>query len=70
MTVEEISWGQVSHDLDADGNAVVKGVLSTDECDEVRELYQERKLFRSEVIMERHGFGVESIDISNTRCPR
>ncbi|HWF88462.1 MAG TPA: 2OG-Fe(II) oxygenase [Pyrinomonadaceae bacterium] len=57
MTVEEIPWGQVSHDLDADGNAVVKGVLSTDECDEVRELYQERKLFRSEVIMERHGFG-------------
>jgi len=57
MTVDDISWEQVSHDLDADGNAVVKGVLSTDECDEVRELYQERNLFRSEVIMERHGFG-------------
>jgi len=57
MTVEDISWEQVSHDLDAEGSAIIKGILSPDECDEIRSLYQERKLFRSEVIMERHGFG-------------
>src|SRR5215470_10981231 len=57
MMVEDISWEQVAKDLDAEGNALIKGVLSTDECDDVRALYQERKLFRSEVIMERHGFG-------------
>lgn len=57
MTVEDISWEQISQDLDADGNAIIKGILSSDECDDVRALYQERKLFRSEVIMERHGFG-------------
>jgi uncharacterized protein len=57
MTVEDISWPQVSHDLNADGNAIIKRILSSDECDDVRELYQERNLFRSEVIMERHGFG-------------
>ena len=57
MTVEDISWEQVSHDLDAEGNAIIKGILSSAECDEVRALYQETKLFRSEVIMERHGFG-------------
>ena len=57
MTVDDISWEQVSHDLDADGNSILKGILSADECDDVRALYQERKLFRSEIIMERHGFG-------------
>ena len=57
MTVDDISWEQVSHDLDADGNAIIRGILSADECDDVRALYQERKLFRSEIIMERHGFG-------------
>ena len=57
MTVEDISWEQVSQNLDAEGNAIIKGILSPDECDEIRALYQERQLFRSEVIMERHGFG-------------
>jgi hypothetical protein len=57
MTVEEISWAQVVQDLDAQGNAVIKGILPADECDDVRALYSERRLFRSEVIMERHGFG-------------
>ena len=52
-----IPWEQVVQDLDAQGNAVIKGILSADECDDVRALYPERKLFRSEVIMERHGFG-------------
>lgn len=57
MRVKDVSWEQVSQNLDADGNAIIKNILSAAECDEVRELYQERKLFRSEVIMERHGFG-------------
>ena len=39
------------------GNAVIKGILSPDECDEVRALYEDEKLFRSQVVMERHGFG-------------
>ena len=57
MTVEEISWEQVVQDLDSQGNAVIKNILLAGECDNVRALYPERKLFRSEVIMERHGFG-------------
>src|SRR6185437_2234373 len=48
---------QVSQNLDAEGNAIINGILSSDECDDVRALYQERKLFRSECMMERHGFG-------------
>jgi len=55
--VEAVSWQQVSRDLDAQGNAVIEGILSPDECDDIRALYQEEKIFRSQIVMERHGFG-------------
>lgn len=52
-----MSWPQVSRELDAEGNAVIKNILTPDECDEVRTLYDRDDLFRSRVVMERHGFG-------------
>jgi hypothetical protein len=55
--VEAVRWNEVSRDLDAEGNAVIKSILAPYECDEVRELYQQEKVFRSQVVMERHGFG-------------
>jgi hypothetical protein len=55
--VEAISWEQVSQDLDAEGNAVIKDILSMDECDKIRDLYEKKEIFRSQVVMERHGFG-------------
>ena len=39
--------GEVSRALDAEGNAIIKGILAADECDEIRALYPEKKLFRS-----------------------
>lgn len=55
--VEGVAWEQMSQQLNAEGSAVIKGVLSADECEEVRGLYDEDNLFRSRVVMERHGFG-------------
>ena len=55
--VEAVAWEQVSRDVNAEGSVVVKGVLTPDECDEVRGLYDRDELFRSQVVMERHGFG-------------
>ena len=43
--------------LDTEGNAIIKGMLSIDECDNIRGLYQKDNLFRSQVVMERHSFG-------------
>ena len=53
----ELSWERVYRDLDAEGNAVIKDLLAPDECDEVRDLYQDENIFRSKIVMERHGFG-------------
>jgi hypothetical protein len=52
-----VSWQQVSTDLDAEGNATIRRILSPDECDAIRVLYQKQDIFRSNVVMERHGFG-------------
>ena len=57
MAIEDIAWERVYRDLDAEGNAVIRYLVASDECDEVRDLYQDEKIFRSQVVMERHGFG-------------
>jgi hypothetical protein len=44
-------------DLDAQGCAVLKGLLSPDECRALAALYPDDAHFRSRIVMGRHGFG-------------
>ena len=37
--VSAINWPQVAQDLDARGNAVIKGLITADECRAVAALY-------------------------------
>lgn len=55
--VETIPWKEVYQNLDAEGHAIVKRVLSRAECDNIRGLYPKEEIFRSRVVMERHNFG-------------
>jgi len=48
---------RVAHDLDAQGSAVLEGLISPGECRTLAELYPEDGIFRSRVVMGRHGFG-------------
>jgi uncharacterized protein len=57
LRVDAIDWAQASCDLDAQGCAVLKGLLSRDECRAMAALYPDDKYFRSRVAMGRHGFG-------------
>jgi len=43
--------------LDRDGYVVVPALLSAAQCDELRASYAREGLFRSRVVMQRHGFG-------------
>jgi len=52
-----IDWGRVSQDLDAYGSAVVERLLSPGVCRDLIALYPVDDLFRSRVVMARHGFG-------------
>jgi hypothetical protein len=55
--VDAIDWAQAVSDLDAQGCAVLKGLLSREECRELAGLYPDDRNFRSRVVMGRHGFG-------------
>jgi uncharacterized protein len=55
--VDAIDWAQASRDLDAQGCAALKGLLSASECRAMAETYPDNNHFRSQVIMGRHGFG-------------
>jgi hypothetical protein len=55
--VEELDWNRVSQDLDAQGCATIEGLLSPDECQDTASLYAKDDVFRSQIVMSRHGFG-------------
>jgi hypothetical protein len=55
--VGAIDWTEATSDLDAPGCAVLKGLLSPDECRALAVLYPDDTRFRSRVVMGRHGFG-------------
>ena len=55
--IEAIDWSRVTHDLDAQGCAMLDGFLSAHECATLAALYSQHQLFRSRVVMGRHGFG-------------
>lgn len=55
--VEAIDWNRISTELDAQGCAVLEGLLSATQCLALAALYPDDSRFRSRVVMGRHGFG-------------
>ena len=55
--IKALDWERVSHDLDAQGSAMIERLLSPDECQTLAGLYPQDDLFRSRVVMGQHGFG-------------
>ena len=55
--VDAIDWTQATADLDAQGCAVLKELLTPEECAALAALYPDDKNFRSRIVMGRHGFG-------------
>jgi hypothetical protein len=55
--VKALDWAKIGTELDEQGSAVLHGVLSPEECEALAALYPEESIFRSRVVMGRHGFG-------------
>ncbi len=55
--IDAIDWAQVDSELDAQGCAVLKGLLSPAECRGLAALYPDDTHFRSRIVMGSHGFG-------------
>jgi len=59
-TIPEMSsldWLAMAADLDAAGSAITPPLLDPDTCAELQAMYETPGLFRSTVVMARHGFG-------------
>jgi len=57
LSVEGIDWAQTEADLDAQGWALIGPLLDEAACAATAALYADEALFRSRVVMARHGFG-------------
>jgi hypothetical protein len=55
--VDSLDWKRIAADLDARGHAVIERLLTPPECEALAAMYASEDLFRSRVIMSRHGFG-------------
>ncbi len=55
--LEQYAWTDITTHLDANGWAMLPGVLTAEECAALSGLYDEPSHFRSRVVMQRHGFG-------------
>jgi uncharacterized protein len=55
--VAALDWKHLGAELETHGCAVVNALLSSEECLELINTYPEDSLFRSRVVMARHGFG-------------
>ena len=56
--LQRLDWACIDQALDQDGCARLEGLLNVDECQALSELYPRSELFRSKVLMARHGFGL------------
>lgn len=57
MVVGGYNWQAIGEELDAEGWAVLPGLLTDAECAATAALYDDDAVFRSRVVMARHGFG-------------
>ena len=55
--VAALDWRSLGAELDAQGSAVIPQLLSALECRALAALFAQDRLFRSRVVMARHGFG-------------
>src|SRR5215475_9376822 len=57
VRIGQLDWERISRELDERGNAVLEDILTPVECRDLSDLYRKNELFRSQVVMARHGFG-------------
>lgn len=55
--IRSFRWDDLCGGLDAQGFAVMAGLLMRDECRGIAELYPQEEHFRSHIHIARHGFG-------------
>ncbi|RYZ96566.1 MAG: proline hydroxylase [Moraxellaceae bacterium] len=55
--VDTYDWSRITDELYSRGCAIMENLLTAKECEAIANLYSTDTIFRSRVVMERHGFG-------------
>jgi hypothetical protein len=55
--INRLDWLRISKELDEQGSCLLPAVLSCAECQALAAMYERESIFRSRVVMGRHGFG-------------
>jgi uncharacterized protein len=55
--LKTLDWQRIQADLDIHGCAVASAILSQENCEALARSYSNEDLFRSRIVMARHGFG-------------
>lgn len=55
--IEKVDWPSLACTLDEQGYAIIEDLLAPVQCEHLTALYSVDTLFRSKVVMARHGFG-------------
>ena len=55
--VAAVDWARIAAELDSQGWATLPAMLRPEECRGIEGLYDRERLFRSRIVMARHGFG-------------
>lgn len=55
--IAALDWERIARELDSQGCAVLGGLVTAAGCAALARSYDEDKLFRSRIVMSRHGFG-------------
>jgi len=53
----EADWDRIEADLAERGSAIIPGLLDAKACAKLKASYDDERLFRSRIVMARHGFG-------------
>jgi hypothetical protein len=62
-----LDWAAIEQSLDQNGCATITGLLDAAVCDKLSALYGHQALFRSHVLMARHGFG-QCCEVACEQC--
>lgn len=54
---QKLDWARITGSLDETGTAVTGRLLANAQCDALKSLYAKDGVFRSHIVMARHGFG-------------
>ena len=55
--LDSYDWSAINQDLDKQGYAILENLLRAEDCQTIAAFYDSDSLFRSRIIMAKHGFG-------------